>query len=265
MNSFDLVSDLHLETGGITELIANWKCSSDVLIMAGDIVEIAVLKRKDNTIQKQTRAFFTFISKTYERVYWVFGNHEHYGGILDFDYSNAAYVLNKLNIKNIHILNNDVVSHNDVSIFGGTLWSSMRDLNPIIIVTCQAGMNDYVRISKYDEWLEKRVITAYDTVALHIRTKNKLLKFLEENKSDKKIVVTHHAPSFQSIGHNNSLSDAYATELFDIIYDSSINVWVHGHIHDAVNYNINDCRVISNPKGYAYQTAPNWRPLQVKL
>ena len=267
MQIFDLVSDLHLETGGIVELISNWKSSSDVLIMAGDIVEIAVLKRKDNQIQKQVRTFFQFISKTYEVVYWVFGNHEHYGGIVDFDFRNAETVLQKLNIFNIHILNNESMSYKDIAIFGGTLWTSMRD-NPMVMARCQSGMNDYVYINRFDEWLEKRTVSPYDTVMLHTKTKNKLLKFLEENKTSKKLVITHHAPSFQSISERyktDSLNDAYATELFDLIYDSNINIWCHGHLHDAVNYTINQCQVVSNPKGYSTQTLASWIPLQLKL
>jgi Icc-related predicted phosphoesterase len=30
-----------------------------------------------------------------------------------------------------------------------------------------------------------------------------------------------------------------------------INLWVHGHIHDSMDYNVKGTRVICNPRGYA--------------
>ena len=55
---FDLVSDLHICVGdGISNLINNWVIGSDLLIMAGDIVEVAELKKNKNSI------FFIFFTK----------------------------------------------------------------------------------------------------------------------------------------------------------------------------------------------------------
>ena len=251
---FDLVSDLHLDVGnGIPRLIDTWVIGAETLIMAGDIVEIAFLKKNKNAKQKLVREFFKFVSSSYKQVFWVFGNHEHYHGIMDFDFDNATAVLRKLNITNIQILKNDVVELDDVIIFGATLWTSMRDSNPIVIAACAAGMNDYVMINRYDAWLEKKVVTPEDTVMLHKQTISHLKKFIDLKTDKSKIVVTHHAPCFLSVQpeyRENKLTDAYATELSEMIFDTDIVVWCHGHMHDAVDYELEQCRIVSNPRGY---------------
>lgn len=79
---------------------------------------------------------------------------------------------------------------------------------------------------------------------------------------DKKIVVvTHHAPSEQSISvvyRNDILNPAFASNLENFILDRpNIKLWCHGHIHSASDYKIGECRVICNPRGYAkyYESA----------
>jgi len=35
-----------------------------------------------------------------------------------------------------------------------------------------------------------------------------------------------------------------------MIFDTDLKLWVHGHIHDAVDYELENCRIVSNPRGY---------------
>lgn len=72
---------------------------------------------------------------------------------------------------------------------------------------------------------------------------------------DKKIVVvTHHAPSQKSIPEqykNDAISPAYASNLENFILDHpNIRLWCHGHIHTASDYQIGNCRIVCNPRGY---------------
>lgn len=252
---FDLVSDLHLEIGGIKELIDSWVVGSDLLIMAGDIVEIAELKKNKNSKQKNIREFFKFISKNYKQVFWVFGNHEFWHGNIDYDFDNAKSILKRLEIHNIQILNDEYATYVDLMIFGGTLWTSMRNSNPITMSVCRSGMNDYVMISRYDEYLEKRLLVPEDTVMLHNRTVRAIERFIQIPKEvdKKKLVITHHLPCWLSVSDdrlNDPLTDAYATELSEMIFDSGIDCWVHGHSHEEVEYDLENCKVVSNPRGY---------------
>jgi Icc-related predicted phosphoesterase len=68
------------------------------------------------------------------------------------------------------------------------------------------------------------------------------------------VVVTHHAPSQQSIhpryGVNNKLSPAYASSL-ESLMGEPVRLWIHGHTHDSFDYCIEGTRVVANPRGYA--------------
>lgn len=43
---------------------------------------------------------------------------------------------------------------------------------------------------------------------------------------------------------------AFASDMKQFIRDHEIAAWVHGNIHDSVDYMIGRTRVISNPYGY---------------
>lgn len=98
---------------------------------------------------------------------------------------------------------------------------------------------------------------------------NKSLEYIKnvcESNPDKQIiVVTHHAPSSESIHQRYQFSranDGYASHLDDFILNHpNIKAWIHGHVHDRFNYMIGNCRVICNPRGYVGRMEDmNWNP-----
>jgi len=80
-------------------------------------------------------------------------------------------------------------------------------------------------------------------------------------------VISHHLPSYRSIdpmftGH--SLNPAYASDMDDFIKDSDINLWIHGHTHTSMDYDINGTRIVCNPRGYApYDLNPHFNSSMV--
>jgi len=67
------------------------------------------------------------------------------------------------------------------------------------------------------------------------------------------VVITHHAPSRQSIPKpfgNDLLSAAYASDLEDVIESLNPTLWVHGHMHTTLDYHIGSTRILANPRGY---------------
>ena len=70
----------------------------------------------------------------------------------------------------------------------------------------------------------------------------------------KVVVVTHHAPSIQSMvcrDNNTAIVSAYVSNLENFIMEHpEIKLWCHGHLHQHCDYKIGECRVISNPRGY---------------
>jgi hypothetical protein len=84
-------------------------------------------------------------------------------------------------------------------------------------------------------------------------------------------VLTHHAPSYQSIHPKyrmETVNGSYASDLDDLILSHpQIKYFSHGHTHESMSYTIGECRVICNPRGYyPSQMNPNFDPnFEIKL
>lgn len=82
------------------------------------------------------------------------------------------------------------------------------------------------------------------------------------------VVVTHHEPHRYSIPvrrQNDLLSACYASDLSDLMLSGHPDLWVHGHVHDPVDYEIGHCRVVSNPRGYPGETGSFEEGLVIEL
>ena len=74
-------------------------------------------------------------------------------------------------------------------------------------------------------------------------------------------MITHHAPSQQSVQTPFELDGAYYTDMSKFIenYPEIVN-WCHGHLHATNDYTIHQCRVMSNSYGYDnYKTNQEFR------
>lgn len=88
------------------------------------------------------------------------------------------------------------------------------------------------------------------------------------------IVITHHAPSFGST-HVSHIGDRFnflfASDLSERIIglnDAAPKLWIHGHMHNPVDYYIDKTRIINQPLGYrgeifAGTSATHWRALDL--
>ncbi|MFC3158647.1 hypothetical protein ACFOEQ_08980 [Chryseobacterium arachidis] len=78
-------------------------------------------------------------------------------------------------------------------------------------------------------------------------------KFGKLKKKVKNIVITHHAPSIQSVPDyfkQDPVTSAYASNLEDFIIEYQPLYWIHGHIHTPKRYKISETEIICNPHGY---------------
>jgi hypothetical protein len=93
-----------------------------------------------------------------------------------------------------------------------------------------------------------------DTLKFHKKSKQFLLDTLPMFKNQNVWVLTHHAPSYQSIHpkyRTEKINGSYASDLEDLIFDNpQVKYFSHGHTHESMNYFIGECRVICNPRGY---------------
>lgn len=236
------MSDLHLEFGPLE--IENTE-SADMLILAGDIIVADSIPDRRHSYEN----FFDNACEQFERVIYVPGNHEYYQSFYDKTVPELKAFLN--NKSNLWLLDNDSLTIDDLTIIGATLWTDMNDNNANDKAFIKNGMNDF-RIIMYN--YPDRIDSF--TPDLAIIEHEHSLQYIDRivQKSDKVLVVTHHAPSYTSIDPIYAASvynGAYASNLDDyIIANPNIVAWIHGHIHHRNDYMLGNTNVVSNPRGY---------------
>jgi len=261
----NVVSDLHLEFSDLT------LPGGEVLILSGDICEAKNVKAEYdvNNIMNEgdpstgnwkrsdryTRFFHEECSK-YERVFYVVGNHEHYGYKLHKTVPHLKSVLPD----NIVLLEKEQFEYRDVLFIGATLWTDMNNHDQLTLYHMTHMMNDYKQITMHDE--AKNVyhrLTPQKTVNEHVKTKQLFQFYLEENRRRETplpvVVLTHHSPSRLSThpwyANDTIMNGAYSSSLDEFILDNpEIRFWTHGHTHHTFDYMIGDTRVLCNPRGY---------------
>ena len=252
---FDYCSDLHLDFDKESNrVLSSFPIDrSPVLILAGDIAEIAILKGKRNALKTQVEKFFEWVSTNYTCVLYVMGNHEYYDAELNYGVQNLRSIFKNMGLDNIKVLENDTMEFDDTVVFGATMWTSMRNENPNVMNSVQNGMQDYRYIKYIDEYYERVTITPEYTTQKYKTSISCIKNFIKLPTNKHKVVITHHAPHIQSIEMHYrgvALTDAYYEELFDLVFDSGIHTWVHGHTHSNSDYLIKHTRVVANPRGY---------------
>jgi Icc-related predicted phosphoesterase len=247
---FELGSDLHLWHGGyeMLPMTANAK----LLVLAGDIVEIAYIGDPKNR-ECESVKYLQHLNKIYDKVIWVCGNHEFYETVLDYGVKKLRGICVDLGLNNFVVLENEIFTYEDTMFFGATMWTTMRSRNPLSMNACQRGMPDYEFIDKETDHFEIVTATAEDTIALSEVTLAKIKDFARMETKFKKVLVTHHAPCWASLDPRfkfHALNDAFAEEIGELLCYSNIKFALHGHVHCQNDYMLDECRVVSNPRGY---------------
>ena len=237
----NLISDLHLEFGPVS------LPGGEVLILAGDICEYRSLRDLSNV-----KDFFNLECAKYDRVFMVLGNHESYHHRFDKTYDDLKALLPDT----VTLLENEAVEYQGVLFLGATLWTDLNRGDPVTAWHLKGMMNDYKVITNY--YPEKGLyykLTPEWTAQVHQNTVEYFRSVLTANPDQPVVVITHHAPSFMSVNDkykgDTTGNGGYASELSEFVLDhTNIQAWVHGHMHDPVNYQIGHTRVMSNPRGY---------------
>ena len=240
-----VVSDLHLEHCVACQVYPVGV--GDVLVLAGDIL-CAKHFKTNGYIRDVYNRFLEDCSKNYQKVLYVFGNHEYY----QYNYEGAKKKIEENLPDNFHLLENDTVQIEDWNFIGFTFWTDFRNENALEMMEAECNMNDYkvIRIGH-----NYRKLNANDTLGFHKESKKYLLNQLQTLKENV-FVITHHAPTYQSVPqqYKKHANGAYCSNLDDLIIEHpQIKYWVHGHTHTAFNYMIEQCRVVCNPSGYPGQ------------
>ncbi|HEX2211318.1 MAG TPA: metallophosphoesterase [Longimicrobium sp.] len=181
-------------------------------------------------------------------VLYVAGNHEYYGEAyprLDQKLAAAA------DEAGVHFMQNREVVLDGVRFLGCTLWTDFEVFGARhnAMDAARVAMNDFRAI---------RVDPAYrrfrpdDARAIHQHSLRWLTERLDAPFDGTTVVVTHHAPSLRSIKppyREHPATPAYASDL-EWLLDGRAALWVHGHTHLCVDYEIGGTRVVANQRGY---------------
>lgn len=261
-----IVSDLHLEFSDFN--VRNDECC-DVLILSGDICVAdtidnrfndfnpysldAIAELSTNSLKaKRFLDFFKRVSFQFPHVVYVAGNHEFYHGKWEKSLDILRHMCAKFD--NVYFLECDQVYIEGVTFIGGTLWTDYNKYDPLTLHAVRDMMSDFKVIR--NDALGYTPLKPATTAERH-RKMLQYINLLTQEKHDQKfVVVSHHAPSFQSVHEHyrdqTLMNGAYASDLSEFILDRpQIKLWTHGHMHDPSDYLMGTTRVICNPRGYS--------------
>ena len=238
-----ILSDLHLEFVPFTPPAVE----ADAVILAGDV----------GTGRNGLKWILqTFLDRP---VIYVLGNHEFYGQKLQKLIQELQGLARGTNV---HLLENESCHIGDVIFLGATLWTdfALNGNQVVSEVVAQTGMNDYRRIRTLPRYSRLR---PSDTRRLHMQSRHWLEDQVLSLKGRRVVIVTHHAPSRESIPpafHGDACNPAFASDLSCFIAESEARLWVHGHIHCCCDYTVGKTRVIANPRGYPTEPHTGFDP-----
>jgi Icc-related predicted phosphoesterase len=257
MPKIHIRSDTHHECNFDNCVSAPIPKAADIIILAGDI------DRGTSGIE--------WASTLNKPVLYVSGNHELFKSNIDtmeYEMRTAAKTT-----KNVHFLQNDTHIIDNIRFLGTTLWTDYNLFGNSAIAKSYADFSlaDHRLISKGYAGL-RSLLSPDDAQKMHNRSKYWLINQLSKPWQGKTVVITHHAPHENSVHTkfaSNPLTPAFASDLSDVISSFDIDLWVHGHMHDAVDYTIHGTRVVCNPLGYpATSEQDDFKPeliIEIKL
>ncbi len=238
-----ILADLHLEFATIKLPPTD----ADVVVLAGDIH----LGREG---RQWARRHFPNTPVVY-----VLGNHEFYRHALA-ELTQALMI--ETDGSHIHILENSAAEIDGFTFLGCTLWTDFQGTGDVetAMRTAEQIMSDY-SIVQFSP--EKRELRAKDTIKLHNQSVAWLWERLKGSDPAKTVIVTHHAPSLRSepsFHANSPLSGAFASRLDDLVANSRVPLWIHGHTHYNTDYKIGSSRILTNQRGYPGEICKGFDP-----
>ncbi|MBN8558861.1 MAG: metallophosphoesterase [Proteobacteria bacterium] len=249
-----LLSDLHLERQ--PDFAPRPAPGADVLVLAGDIGSYqrgsALSARGDEDFGLARFAHWPV------PVLVVPGNHEY--DALDFDATHARLraCCERLGLL---WLEREARVLGGVRFIGTTLWTDFEALAPggpgVSAAAQRTARDKAMRAANYHLRIAATTRDGAPFLAEQVRAQALICQqwlraALAEPFAGPTVVVTHFAPSLRS--HDPRYGLTPGTAGFCNALDELLplaDLWLHGHLHCAVDYRAGRCRVWANPLGYA--------------
>ncbi|MDO6822862.1 metallophosphoesterase family protein [Marinobacter sp. 1_MG-2023] len=238
-----ILSDLHIETFREGRELPD--VAADVVILAGDI---------HRTTEGLAWAAERFVG---QEIIYVAGNHEFYGTSMPEARQSMRAEARRLGI---HLLDNDTVNIGGVRFHGTTLWTDFSlydgqpDQDPL---QTERRALAYMPDFRIIEQPTGEVFTTAESQKLHAEAIAWLEAQLSEACSGPQVVISHHAPLPECIPpkyQGDILSPAFASDLRSLM--GKMDLWVHGHVHEPVDLQVEGTRVFANPGAYPKEYVP---------
>ncbi|MBS0505989.1 MAG: metallophosphoesterase family protein [Proteobacteria bacterium] len=232
-----ILSDLHLGVQGMEQP----RTDADIVVLAGDIARPAQA--------------ITWAQGFGKPVLYVPGNHEFYGA----SHAQVIAELRRLSQGTpVQVLSNDSLQLSGVRFIGSTLWGNFRifdteEERQHAMAEVQRFMYDFSRIRMGPEPGDP-LFTPQDAADLYETNVAWLARALAQPFAGPTVVITHHAPTLHSIHPRfagSPLNAGFVSDAQDLVAASGAQLWIHGHTHDSFDYQVQDTRVLCNPRGYA--------------
>ena len=233
-----IFSDLHLE-------FKDWtppQLTADVVVLAGDI-------------HVGTRGF-AWARRHFknEAIIYVAGNHEYFGSDIPTLQGQMRAAAREFDV---HFLDQDLTVIDGVRFLGTTLWtdfalygSAPQEIEDAMAYAFHA-MYDYraIKRSPLEDLLPRH------TREMHEDQTHWLKRQLGAPFAGSTVIVTHHLPHLKSVHpiyEGERSNPAFASDLSALFCDR-VKLWVHGHTHESMDYELGGTRVLCNPRGYLPQ------------
>lgn len=239
--SFDLISDLHVDTWDNFDWIN--QATSPYCVVAGDVA-------RDAALTKQT---LQHLSQCYQGVFYIDGNDEHRFQLanLEQSYDHISHIT--AGMDNVVYLQNNVVIINGVALLATNGWWTYDfDATIDTDLTCAWLQQRYGIDHQAALAIQQR---AYNDVA-YLRHSVERLQTHQEVKAI--AVITHTVPGAWLVNHDLELSQQYRLNTMgnshiDLALESDtehkVKVWCFGHYHRPVDRTRNGVRYVNNCRG----------------
>ena len=204
------------------------------------------------------------LSRRFKYVVMVLGNHDYWGRNVLYEAMKIKEAIKLQGLTNVFLLEKDVSVLDQVKFVGGTLWTDFNRHDPMVMHNAPAIMNDY-KYMRYGR--DYRRCRPSDLYEIFMNTKAFIFENAKRDYPEQKlVVVTHMAPSYESISESYRTNRDYQMNFLyfsdldkRIMADGQeIDYWFHGHMHHSTSYHIGNVNVILNARGYSNYDNPNF-------
>jgi len=234
-------------------LLDGLKGKIDLMVIAGDVATPKMrVKGRSSVHYAQAVAEYVGVP-----VVLIAGNHEFYDGDIETEITELRAEAVETRGQ-VQFLERETASftfgEERLHVLGCTLWTDFALFGEVEAASLAAseGMNDF-RDIRYG----RELFRTSKAAELHELSKTwlgeEIAQLRDTNPQAKLLVVSHHAPSPDSLPKKKSqdiLTAAYASDLISEITSWQPDMWLHGHIHDGCDSQILGTKVVSAARGY---------------